>query len=1050
MTSKSPELKTGTKIGRYECLQRLGFSAFGELWVLRFLADENSVLALGRVVRLEADWDDVFHEALSEAAWDSMEIQGERVVHPADVLFDQDLVLLVSDYVEGQSLRVLLQLKSATGTALPVDVVLRIVLDALTAIDAAHEGGELLGSARAYGGISPESLLIGTDGNTHFCDPLVGATLSGADLTKARVYYRAPEQVGAPGDARSDVFALGCLLWELLANHELPLDTRAPLSKTSSAVPPLDAKRRPPGDIPPTLVQAVSKATALVAKERFSSPKQMVRALEAAGARVAERAEVAAFVEFLASSHLHSQRQATESSTIASLATLLGPRRTSDRPVAKPPPRATSVDAKSSPSNPLPLGSPKPSANPASAASPPVAKPAPAASPAPVLEKPTPPAQLKSTPLNAAPTRPKSTPLNPVPVVSKTSPSAETKSEPLNAPPIAAKAAAVASLSAPVNPAPIARRAVPDSGANERPALSPLPTKAVEGKPAASKPANIAPKALTSPETKAATKSPGKVEEAEAAPRAKYRPKAQTLLGLNAKALAKAPPMAALPPAPAPPATAPTPGKLARPSTLMGLPPVGQLPQPAPAPIVAAAPAPAISPRAPVAPLVPPPAMAPMAARPAPMVVGVGGAGRPEAERNPPAAAALPELPALAPAPQFGAVSMLGFGQGSAMQPQTPASAAAQVSQSRAEAAADEEDLRELSAFVGERYSEYDAEGLDDEPTRADIRREDLMRRGGTIIIDGPNAQGPSSPAVPPSQAAEAPPGATVWMNPPAVPLAAPMPPGAPPPGHAPTFSQSPQAAPMNPSPGQVPPPTPANWGSTMQVMPPAEQAQPAQAWPPASEGYPNQYPGATLPLPGLPAPMQWQSAPMTAEAAPQAYGAPAPTGAVAAPGGEHTPVPVERAASAKGKMKAGAVIGFAAGAIAMVTVIVLAIKFWPSSSDSESDPQSPEAIAAALGTEAPAAGSDDPGAGGPAANDPALPAAGATLEAPTPSESAAVASALPSADVPPTVTAVAPAEPPPEEVAEGEPPTGEKPAAPRAPRATKPKKKKRFVPSEL
>jgi serine/threonine-protein kinase len=109
----------------------------------------------------------------------------------------------------------------------------------------------------------------------------VGASVHGA--TMGTPGYMSPEQVrGEPVDARSDVYALGVLLFELLAREPLhPTASReAAFASTQFGPDARPSLRAPHLDLPPELDAICARATALEAGDRFGTAKQIVDAIE--------------------------------------------------------------------------------------------------------------------------------------------------------------------------------------------------------------------------------------------------------------------------------------------------------------------------------------------------------------------------------------------------------------------------------------------------------------------------------------------------------------------------------------------------------------------------------------------------------------------------------------------------------------------------------------------------------------------------------------------------------------------------------------------------
>ncbi|MBI2388063.1 MAG: serine/threonine protein kinase, partial [Deltaproteobacteria bacterium] len=170
--------------------------------------------------------DRAFKESLLHEARIAARIHHANVVAVRDVVVDGDRVDLVMDYVEGVSFAELLE--KARGV--PPAVAVRVVLDACAGLHAAHElsddDGTPLGIV--HRDVSPQNILVGLDGVARVTDFGVAKSLeSRARATtegalKGKVGYMAPEYVdGRPIDRRADVFALGVVLWEALANERL-------------------------------------------------------------------------------------------------------------------------------------------------------------------------------------------------------------------------------------------------------------------------------------------------------------------------------------------------------------------------------------------------------------------------------------------------------------------------------------------------------------------------------------------------------------------------------------------------------------------------------------------------------------------------------------------------------------------------------------------------------------------------------------------------------------------------------------------------------------
>ncbi|MEP6574534.1 MAG: protein kinase [Gemmatimonadota bacterium] len=184
-------------------------------------------------------------------------------------------------FVDGESLRDRL----TRERQLPVDEALRIAIEVARALDYAHRQGII------HRDIKPENILLTKEGDTLVADFGIARALSGTDerLTETGVAvgtpaYMSPEQAAGERhlDARTDVYALGTVLFEMLAG-EPPFTgatAQAVIAKRFSGDVPKVRAVRP--SVPEGVEQTISRALAPVAADRFASAADFVRALSPA------------------------------------------------------------------------------------------------------------------------------------------------------------------------------------------------------------------------------------------------------------------------------------------------------------------------------------------------------------------------------------------------------------------------------------------------------------------------------------------------------------------------------------------------------------------------------------------------------------------------------------------------------------------------------------------------------------------------------------------------------------------------------------------------
>jgi len=180
-------------------------------------------------------------------------------------------------FVDGESLRVRL----TRERQLAVDEAVRIATEASRALDYAHRHGVI------HRDIKPENILLTKDGDTLVADFGIARALSSAErLTETGMAvgtpaYMSPEQAAGDRDldARTDVYALGTVLYEMLAG-EPPFNgptAQAIIAKRFSGEVPKVRAVRP--SVPENVAQATTRALAPVAADRFPSAAEFGKAL---------------------------------------------------------------------------------------------------------------------------------------------------------------------------------------------------------------------------------------------------------------------------------------------------------------------------------------------------------------------------------------------------------------------------------------------------------------------------------------------------------------------------------------------------------------------------------------------------------------------------------------------------------------------------------------------------------------------------------------------------------------------------------------------------
>jgi serine/threonine-protein kinase len=287
----APELRNlaGRQLGRYEVLTQLASGGMAAVYVARAkgVAGFERLVAV-KVLHPHLAYEDEFISMFLDEARLAARIRHPNVVGTLDISDTQgDGFFLVMEYIEGDHLGALLAAAARAGERVPTLIVARIVLDALHGLSAAHELTDETGERLelVHRDISPHNVMVGVDGIGRLTDFGVAKaekrlTSTRAGHFKGKLAYMAPEQASTGhADQRSDLFAMGILLWESLTGRRLfRADNNAatltkilqePIPSVSELVPelaPFDA--------------LLERALTREPEERFQSAEEFADALE--------------------------------------------------------------------------------------------------------------------------------------------------------------------------------------------------------------------------------------------------------------------------------------------------------------------------------------------------------------------------------------------------------------------------------------------------------------------------------------------------------------------------------------------------------------------------------------------------------------------------------------------------------------------------------------------------------------------------------------------------------------------------------------------------
>jgi serine/threonine-protein kinase len=216
-------------------------------------------------------------------------IHHANVVQTLDVVWTGTQLLLVMEYVDGDTLNRVLRSAVERREQVPIEVACSMVAGVLHGLHAAHEVRDEEGARLdiVHRDVSPQNILIGRDGIARVLDFGVAKALAQSPntqsgLVKGKFGYMAPEQImRGHVDRRTDVFAAGVVLWETLTCRRLfqaSKNIEQAMSRVIAGEIPPPSAYRP--DIPPKVDAIVMRAMERDADRRFQTAEELAVAME--------------------------------------------------------------------------------------------------------------------------------------------------------------------------------------------------------------------------------------------------------------------------------------------------------------------------------------------------------------------------------------------------------------------------------------------------------------------------------------------------------------------------------------------------------------------------------------------------------------------------------------------------------------------------------------------------------------------------------------------------------------------------------------------------
>ena len=252
--------------GRYRLVASIGRGPHGEVF-------EAEQVGLGRLVAVKIADGEFDRARVTREARATSRIEGSGIVRVLECRMNEEPPFVVSELAKGRSLARLI--------GKPVDAarVRKIARSLLGALESAHRAGVI------HGDLRPSNVFVGGDdavqiGDFGFADDETDQSHTSTLALRATAGYRAPERIrGAPPDARSDIFAAGVCLYELVAGTR-PFQAATGIDELTRVLAGDAAPLASP--IGPVVMRAIAKEPSA----RFASAADMRSAIAKRRSRV--------------------------------------------------------------------------------------------------------------------------------------------------------------------------------------------------------------------------------------------------------------------------------------------------------------------------------------------------------------------------------------------------------------------------------------------------------------------------------------------------------------------------------------------------------------------------------------------------------------------------------------------------------------------------------------------------------------------------------------------------------------------------------------------
>lgn len=271
---------------RYRLTEQIGMGGMAIVYRAVDLRTGHNVAV--KVLRPEFNEDREFIGRFQREAEAASKMTHHNIVNLLDVGMDGENRYLVMEYVQGKTLKEVIQERGKLNAPLACQITIRI----LSALEHAHRNGIV------HRDIKPQNILVHADGHIKVADFGIARIADSTTLTKGdnvmgSVHYFSPEQArGGGATAASDIYSTGVVLYEMLTGR-VPFDGDNPVAVAMQHLhnAPTPIQNLAP-DVPPAVVRVCMKAMEKNPAARYQTAREMATDLRAALEERGERINI--------------------------------------------------------------------------------------------------------------------------------------------------------------------------------------------------------------------------------------------------------------------------------------------------------------------------------------------------------------------------------------------------------------------------------------------------------------------------------------------------------------------------------------------------------------------------------------------------------------------------------------------------------------------------------------------------------------------------------------------------------------------------------------